>query len=79
MPFIPFHLYFLALLIVNQLTGIGAHCPHSNVFPLMLFLMEIGFIAILVTIWALHSLNWLNEWKPETMDERQILLNDMFR
>jgi len=79
LPFVPIHLLFITIIALNFVPEIGFHCREYTNFPLIALLTELGFLATVVPIWALHCKNWCIKWDDSELDDSQKLVLAIFR
>lgn len=78
-PFIPFHVIYLALFAINLRPNLGFHCRESMDFPLMLIAIELVYFITIISIWLLHCKGWLISWQFNKLDDRRKLVLEIFR
>lgn len=78
-PFIPLHLLYLVLFVLNFVPRIGFHCTDELEFPLIAVIAEIGFLITVSAILLLRWNNWCISWNMEGKIERDVAILEIFR
>ena len=78
-PFIPLHLLYFVIFILNFVPEIGFHCRDEIHFPLIAMLQEVGFVVTVAGIFILRAKNWLIDWDFEGQSERNRAIMEIFR
>ena len=77
--FTPLHIANFAIFVMGFFRTFGAFCHDVMGYPVVFILMEIVSFITILSIWILHSQNWLLDWKFDKLNERQKHVMTLYR
>ena len=79
MPFIPFHVLYTILFILNFVPSFDYRCREEMHFPVFAVLGEVAFFAAVICVWVLKCKNWYIPEDEEQLDSRRKAILALYR